>query len=195
MLNDSSLKVSPHGSFKVTQLCQSVAICEATKGDLHDWHQEQRELLWTAAILHNCGLYISHSAHHKHSYYLIRNAELLGFTELELELIANIARYHRKSKPKKKHEAYAKLPSKKSQSIVKQLSAILRIAVALDRRHKGAITKLHCNYNSTNKRLHLHLIPQDIGDDCALELWSLNYKKDVFEEEYNLELMASILRN
>jgi len=37
MLNDSSLKVSTHGSFKVTQLCQSVAICEATKGDRHNW--------------------------------------------------------------------------------------------------------------------------------------------------------------
>lgn len=172
----------------------ALSLFDRTRGILHEWQQEERELLWTAAILHNCGLYISHSAHHKHSYYLIRHAELLGFTELELELIANIARYHRKSKPKKKHEPYAKLPSKRSQLKVKQLSAILRIAVALDRRHKRAIAQIHCDYNDSKRELHLHLIPQDLGDDCALELWSLNYKKDVFEDEYDLQLTASLLR-
>ena len=166
---------------------------DQTKGFLHDWHQEERELLWAAAILHNCGIYISHSAHHKHSYYLIRNAEILGFTELELELIANIARYHRKSKPKKKHEPYNNLPQKEHQLMVKQLSALLRIAVALDRRHKGAISKIHCEFKPNLEQLHLHLLPQEIGDDCALELWSLDYKKDVFEEEYDIKLVASLL--
>ncbi len=173
----------------------ALSLFDQTRGILHDWQQEERELLWSAAILHNCGLYVSHAAHHKHSYYLIRNAELLGFTELELELIANIARYHRKSKPKKKHEAYAKLPSKRSQLKVKQLSAILRIAVALDRRHKGAISRLQCKYKKKERELRLCLIPQDIGDDCTLELWSLNYKKDVFESEYEVKLVASLLKD
>ena len=86
----------------------AISLFEQTKGNLHDWGSQEQELLWAAAILHNCGVYISHSAHHKHSYYLIRNAEMLGFTELELELIANLARYHRKSKPKKKHDNYVK---------------------------------------------------------------------------------------
>ena len=111
--------------------------------------------LWSAAILHNCGLYISHSAHHKHSYYLIRNAELLGFSEIEIELIAQVARYHRKSKPKRKHEIYAAL-SDSYRKIVKQLSAILRLAVALDRRQIGAIKMLECKYDSEYKQLHLH---------------------------------------
>lgn len=62
-----------------------------TKGFLHDWHQEERELLWSAAILHNCGLYVSHSAHHKHSYYLIRNTELLAFIKIELEIVTNVS--------------------------------------------------------------------------------------------------------
>ncbi len=173
----------------------ALSLFDQTRGILHEWNQEERELLWTAAILHNCGLYVSHAAHHKHSYYLIRNAELLGFTELELELVANIARYHRKSKPKKKHEAYAKLPSKRSQLKVKQLSAILRIAVALDRRHKGAIARLQCEYHKSDRKLQLYLVPQDLGDDCTLELWSLNYKKDVFESEYEIELVASLLKD
>ena len=170
-------------------------IFDRTKDFLHDWQQEERELLWTAAILHNCGLYISHSAHHKHSYYLIRHSELLGFTELELELIANIARYHRKSKPKKKHEAYNSLPHKDAQLIVRQLSAILRIAVALDRRQKGAVARIYCELKLDAHELHLQLFPQIIGDDCALELWSLDYKKDVFEEEYKIKLTASVLKS
>jgi exopolyphosphatase/guanosine-5'-triphosphate,3'-diphosphate pyrophosphatase len=170
----------------------ALSLFDQTQGKLHHWGSKERELLWAAAILHNCGVYISHAAHHKHSYYLIRNAELLGFTELELELIANLARYHRKSKPKKKHEFYQKLPHKTCQLMVKQLSAILRLAVALDRRQKGAIAKVNCQYNQEYQELHLHLLPADIGDDCALELWSLNYKKDVFQEEYGVKVIATI---
>lgn len=170
----------------------AVSLFEQTQGTLHEWGHKEQELLWAAAILHNCGVYISHSAHHKHSYYLIRNAEMLGFTELELELIANLARYHRKSKPKKKHDYYHKLPNKQDQLMVKQLSAILRLAVALDRRQKGAINNVNCYYYKENQEVHLHLFPKDVGDDCALELWSLNYKKWVFEEEYDVKVITTV---
>jgi exopolyphosphatase / guanosine-5'-triphosphate,3'-diphosphate pyrophosphatase len=146
----------------------ALSIFDQLQGQLHSWSKAERELLWSAAILHNSGVYISHSSHHKHSYYLIRNAELLGFTELELELIANIARYHRRSKPKKKHEAYYKLPHKQHQLMVRQLSAILRLAVAFE------------------------IKPTEIGDQCSLELWNLSYKKQVFEEEFDVELITTI---
>ncbi len=170
----------------------ALSLFEQTQEHLHQWGQDEKELLWAAAILHNCGIYISHSAHHKHSYYLIRNAELLGFTELELELIANIARYHRKSKPKKRHSSYQELPSKKYQLMVRQLSAILRIAVALDRRNKGAIARVRCHFDPKQRILDVTVIPHEIGDDCALELWSLDYKKPIFEEEFDIQLKAKI---
>ncbi len=170
----------------------ALSLFEQTQEHLHQWGQDEKELLWAAAILHNCGIYISHSAHHKHSYYLIRNAELLGFTELELELIANIARYHRKSKPKKRHNYYQELPSKKYQLMVRQLSAILRIAVALDRRNKGAIARVRCHFDPKQRILDVTVIPHEIGDDCALELWSLDYKKPIFEEEFDIQLKAKI---
>ncbi len=170
----------------------ALSLFDQTKEHLHEWGQDEKELLWAAAILHNCGIYISHSSHHKHSYYLIRNAELLGFTELELELIANIARYHRKSKPKKRHDAYQELPNKKYQLMVRQLSAILRIAVALDRRNKGAVARVRCDFDSKQKVLDVTVIPHEIGDDCALELWSLDYKKPIFEEEFNIQLQAKL---
>ncbi len=169
----------------------AVSLFDQLSGTLHNWKQRERELLWSAAILHNCGVYISHSSHHKHSYYLIRNAELLGFTEIEIETIANIARYHRKSTPKKKHTAYSKLPDNYRKQ-VKQLSAILRLAVALDRRQIGAIKDIDCKYDQEYKKLHLHIIPSNPKDDCSLELWNLGYKKVVFEDLYNLKIMATL---
>jgi exopolyphosphatase/guanosine-5'-triphosphate,3'-diphosphate pyrophosphatase len=116
---------------------------------------------------------------------------LLGFTEIELELIANIARYHRRSKPKKRHESYMKL-SEVNRLIVRQLSAFLRIAVALDRRQIGAIQDFDCKYDPEYKKLHLHLVPAQPEDDCALELWNLDYKKGIFEEEFGVKLVSTL---
>jgi exopolyphosphatase/guanosine-5'-triphosphate,3'-diphosphate pyrophosphatase len=169
----------------------ALSLFDQTKGNLHSWGEEARDLLWAAAILHNCGLYIGHSAHHKHSYYLIRNGELLGYTEIELEVMANIARYHRKSKPKKKHEDFIKL-TEYYQYMVRYLSAILRLAVALDRRQIGAIAQIECKYDPEYRTLHLHLFPTNSEDDCALELWSLDYKKPVFEEEFGVKVIATL---
>ncbi|MBD1806721.1 Ppx/GppA family phosphatase [Microcoleus sp. FACHB-SPT15] len=170
----------------------ALSLFDQTTGHLHNWDTDTRELLWAAAILHNCGLYISHSAHHKHSYYLIRNGELLGFAESEIEVIANLARYHRQSTPKKKHSNYSNLPSKKHRQLVSQLSAILRLAVALDRRQIGAIERVRCEFHPDTQELHLGLQPSHPGDDCALELWSLDYKKGVFEEEFGVRLIATL---
>jgi exopolyphosphatase/guanosine-5'-triphosphate,3'-diphosphate pyrophosphatase len=171
----------------------AVNIFDQTKGQLHYWNADQRQLLWAAAILHNCGHYISHSAHHKHSYYLIRNGELLGYNETEIEIIANIARYHRKSPPKKKHESYRNLLHKEHRTIVNQLSAILRLAVALDRRQIGAISHVQCEYVPNFKEFKMLIFPSLIDDECALEMWSLDYKKGVFEEEFGLRFIATLM--
>ncbi|MBD2436197.1 Ppx/GppA phosphatase family protein [Nostoc sp. FACHB-110] len=170
----------------------ALSLFDQTQGILHNWGDEERELLWAAAILHNSGHYISHSAHHKHSYYLIRNGELLGYTETEIEIIANLARYHRKSPPKKKHENFRNLLSKNHRLIVSQLSAILRLAVALDRRQIGAISQIQCKYYPDDQEFHLLVFPSHPNDDCALEMWNLDYKKGVFEAEFNLRLFATL---
>ena len=168
-------------------------IFDQTKGQLHYWNADQRQLLWAAAILHNCGHYVSHSSHHKHSYYLIRNGELLGYNETEIEIIANIARYHRKSPPKKKHESYRNLLHKEHRTMVNQLSAILRLAVALDRRQIGAISHVQCEYVPNFKEFKMLIFPSLIDDECALEMWSLDYKKGVFEEEFGLRFIATLM--
>jgi exopolyphosphatase / guanosine-5'-triphosphate,3'-diphosphate pyrophosphatase len=166
----------------------ALALFDQTQGELHTWKSPERELLWAAAILHNVGHFVGHSSHHKHSYYLIRNGELLGYTETEVETIANLARYHRKSSPKKRHESYRNLTSKDHRKVVDQLSPILRLAVALDRRQVGAIQRIVCYYSTEPLGVDLHVWPTINGDDCELELWSLNYKKPAFESEFNLPL-------
>lgn len=169
----------------------AVMLFDQTCGTLHQWGTQERELLWTAAILHNCGHYISHSAHHKHSYYLIRNGGLLGYTDAEIEMIANLARYHRKGAPKKKHESYQGL-GKLERQMVDQLSALLKVAVALDRRQINAIDSLYCTFNAVQRELSLTLTPTQAGDDCSLELWSLEYKKGCLEAEFGVKLVVKV---
>ena len=167
----------------------ALSLFDQTQGILHNWGEEERELLWAAAILHNCGHHVSHSSHHKHSYYLIRHSDLLGYTETEIETIANLARYHRKSAPKKKHESYRSLTSKRHRRVVDQLSALLRLAVALDRRQIGAIKHVLCQTSPQSQEFRLLIQPARPDDDCALELWSLDYKKASFETEFGLKLV------
>ncbi|XTZ20739.1 MAG: Ppx/GppA phosphatase family protein, partial [cyanobacterium endosymbiont of Rhopalodia fuxianensis] len=183
----SKYQVNIEYSERVAQFAQS--LFEQLKGIFHNWGTEEWELLWAATILHKCGLYVNHAAYHKHSYYLIRNAELLGFTELELETIANLARYHRKSIPKKKHDPYSKLPDT-HRKIVKQLNTILRLAVALNSRQIEAIKTVKCRYDEEDKKLYLHLLSTDSNDDCTLEMWNLNYNKLVFENEFGVKVVA-----
>ncbi|AFY94905.1 Ppx/GppA phosphatase family protein [Chamaesiphon minutus] len=177
----------PH-SERVAEL--ALSLFDQTYGQIHTWDKSIRQLLWSAAILHNSGHFVSHDAHHKHSYYLIRYGELLGFSESEIDIIANVARYHRKSPPKKKHQNLQNL-SKEQRSIVSQLSAILRVAVALDRRRIGAIKDVRLNCDLTSRECHLTFFPTDPTDACVLECWSLDYKKPIFETEFNLKLSTT----
>ncbi len=167
----------------------ALSLFDQMQGTLHQWGEAERELLWASAILHNCGHFVSHSAHHKHSYYLIRNGDLLGYNEVEIETIANLARYHRRNSPKKKHESYRNLSSKRHRRVVEQLHPLLRLAVAIDRRQIGAISQVRCEYQPDQQTLYLHLQAANPDDDCALELWSLDLKKASFEAEFGTKLI------
>ena len=165
---------------------------DQTHGLIHSWSPLEREYLWVAAMLHNSGHYISHSAHHKHSYYLIRNGGLLGFTEAEVEIIANIARYHRKNYPKKRHENYSSLPGKHERRVVDQLSALLRLAVALDRGRSGTISSVDSEYDEKERTLTILLTPVRADNNCELELWNIDYKKSWFETVFGLQVKARL---
>jgi len=105
---------------------------------LHALPRDSRELLEHAALLHEVGMHVSDRGYHKHSYYLIRHGALRGFSDEELAVIANVARYHRKGEPDDGHENLAELTAAQ-RGDVEKLAAILRIAEALDRSHRQSV--------------------------------------------------------
>jgi exopolyphosphatase/guanosine-5'-triphosphate,3'-diphosphate pyrophosphatase len=155
----------------------AVKLFNCTK-HVHGLGTQELEYLEAAAILHDIGFFISHAQHHRHSYYLIRNSELLGFTENEKEIIANVARYHRKSHPKTKHEAFVHL-SNDEQQIIKVLASILRVADGLDRSHMSLIEDITVRFEK--RRIVLMLNKRD-RRKTELEIWSAGRKKLLMEE-------------
>ncbi len=149
---------------------------------LEPWHRQSehaRELLEAAALLANVGLFVSHSAHHKHSYYVIRNSDqLTGFTDHEIELIAVVARYHRKSAPKVKHPEFARLEPA-DQQLVRTLAGLLRVAIALDRTHAGLVESVRVREADADLVVEVIGAP---GADLALELFTAVERRGLLEE-------------
>jgi exopolyphosphatase/guanosine-5'-triphosphate,3'-diphosphate pyrophosphatase len=138
--------------------------------------ESDRELLEYASLMHDIGYYISYRKHHKHALYLIRNSDLLGFKEDEINIMANVARYHRKSTPHKRHKRYRQL-NKKLRKRVKKLSALLRVADGLDRSHYQNVQKLEIDNNkeSINLLITTHSDPE-------LEIWATLRKGGLLEK-------------
>lgn len=133
----------------------------------------ERALLADAALLHDIGYHINYEDHHKHSYHLISHAELLGMTPVEQLIVANVARYHRGPRPRKKHRSYAGL-DKPSRQVVKRLSAILRVADGFDRGHSAAVETVQATWSDAG--LSLGAAPAHEGRDMQLELWGADRK-------------------
>ena len=138
-----------------------------------------------AALLHDIGYHNAHESHHKHSLYLIKNSELTGFSEAERDVIANVARYHRGSEPRERHEYYATL-NQADRETVNTLAAILRIADALDRRHDSRVTEVRCVRNG--RLVHIEL--QSSGN-CDREIFAAEQKRGMFEQVFNCRLAFS----
>ncbi len=145
----------------------------------HELPERSRELLEAAALLANVGLFVSHSGHHKHSYYVIRNSDhLAGFTDHEIELVALVARYHRKSAPKPKHPEFAALRPA-DQELVRSLASILRVAIALDRTHAALVRAVGAR--PEGKAVVLE-VSGDPGADLSLEVFTATERKGLLEE-------------
>lgn len=152
--------------------------------ELHKLESENRELLEAAAILHDVGYHIAHANHHHHSYYIIKNSELLGFNENEINIIAHTARYHRKSHPKSSHNDFNELPGR-IKNIIKKLAAILRVADSFDRTHRRIVKELRAKVVGKEIELTLYCVG-DIKPE--IEIWNLNRRKGLFEEVFNKKL-------
>lgn len=149
---------------------------------LHGLDRSSRRILLAAALLHEIGSFISQAGHHRHSYYLIAASSLPGLDAAEIELVANVARYHRKSVPKPDHEAYQRL-SKPDRLRVDRLSALLRVADALDRDHAQHIGEVTVKIDKQAVRLFV-----DAPGDLLLERWSLHKRSDLFRQAFERKI-------
>ena len=143
---------------------------------IHGLTDREREWLEYAAMLHDIGGLISYARHHRHSYYLIKNGDLRGFHPDEIEVIALVARYHRRGTPKRSHEEYAGLSSSLRRT-VRTLASILRVAESLDRSHAQSISGLELRDRGEDVLLQVHT-----GSDAELEVWATNRHLQPFEK-------------
>ncbi len=150
----------------------------ARDAGLHRLGAGERELLEYAALLHDIGTFLSYTRHHQHTYYLIRHADLVGFDQNEVAIMAATAYFHRKSLPAPRFEAFAGL-DRASRKVVRRLGAFLRLAEYLDRGHTGAIR--HARLRREAGSLLLEIEPRG---DWSLEEWSLERRRESLEKAF-----------
>jgi exopolyphosphatase/guanosine-5'-triphosphate,3'-diphosphate pyrophosphatase len=132
-----------------------------------------RELLEYAALLHDIGHAIEHDRHQRHTFYLIRASELLGFSPVEIEVIALVARGHRKQAPRLSDPEVQALPPA-SRRLVRGLAAVLRVADALDRTHFGVVERIR----TSRPRGRLLITAETGGESAELEVWAAERRVD-----------------
>jgi exopolyphosphatase/guanosine-5'-triphosphate,3'-diphosphate pyrophosphatase len=151
----------------------------------HGLGAEERVLLEAAAMLHDIGAFVSASAHHKHAHYLIRSSDLVGLSESEREIVALVARYHRRSHPKRTHLDFHGRAREERDRVVK-IAAILRLADALDREHQTKVARVEATIGGRHLDLVLEPVP-GVGGDLALEHWAVRRKGSLFLEVFGLQ--------
>jgi exopolyphosphatase / guanosine-5'-triphosphate,3'-diphosphate pyrophosphatase len=153
---------------------------------MHKLSKRDRLLLELGSLLHEVGNFIGAPGHHRHAYYIISETPLLGLSDEELRVVANLARYHRKAMPDTDHECYAEL-SDKDRDRVRSLAAILRVADALDHDHKQKVVAVKAKARDSKLRLKVRA-----RGDVMLDEWSLENKGDLFRKEFGLEPVVDV---
>jgi exopolyphosphatase/guanosine-5'-triphosphate,3'-diphosphate pyrophosphatase len=151
---------------------------------LHQLPMESGKLLEAAAWLHDVGHYVSDASHHKHSYYVVANSDLPGFTSREREFIANLCRYHRKSLPAPHHEGLKSLGQDGEQALLR-LVPLLRLADGLDRGHRQRVRSVKCQVRDTGVVIRL-----DSTENIDLELWAARQTGDAFRQVYGRSIVV-----
>lgn len=175
----------------------ALSFYDQTAGWLHQDDGQGRLLLWAAAQLHACGKHINVAAYHKHTWYLIRNGELLGYSESEHLMVAAIARYHRRGLPKKRHESWQLIESREDRRTVSTMALLLRLAAALDRRPGPVVASVRVRRIDA-ATFEITLVPEPSPDgegglDLSLECWSLRSCGPVVLEASGLELRVTAM--
>jgi exopolyphosphatase/guanosine-5'-triphosphate,3'-diphosphate pyrophosphatase len=155
---------------------------------LHTFGDTERELLEYATFLHDIGSFISYTNHHAHSYYIIKNSELLGFNQKEVTFIANLARFHRKKIPRKKDPGISELDSRERDALL-ILATFIRLGESLDRSHAALIQ--HVRFSRADREsVWLEVLGRG---DCQLEIWGIEAEKRGFEKTFGRKLIIQVL--
>jgi exopolyphosphatase/guanosine-5'-triphosphate,3'-diphosphate pyrophosphatase len=150
-----------------------------------DLRPTDREMIEAAALLANVGYLINFEGHHKHSYHLILNSELAGFEREQLRLLALVARYHRGSRPKKKHDDFRALGDEDRRRVA-SAAAILRLALALDRTHQQRVRDVRAQIVGGSVEITV-----DAQGDADVDLWAARSKVTLFEKVFDREVVFS----
>lgn len=161
----------------------SMKLFDCLKED-HGLGSRERLLLEVASLLHDIGMYISATGHHKHSAYLVAASEIFGLRKVDKDIVANVVRYHRRSAPQTTHVPYMSLP-KSDRPIVSKLAAILRVTDALDRVHQQKIR----DFTFVRQNDHCQLWVLDEVGDLSLERQSLLEKSDLFSDVFGMSIV------
>ncbi len=169
---------------QVTDL--ATQIFDATQS-LHGLGAKSRMMLKVASLLHDVGDFINPQAHHKHSQYVIENSDLMGVTPEMRAVIALVARYHRRGTPAVRHAAFRSL-SPDYRERVRKLTAILRIADALDRAHLGK-----ARMRRVDAQKNALVLEVESDQDLALEVWTVERKADLWREVFASEVRVKVV--
>jgi exopolyphosphatase / guanosine-5'-triphosphate,3'-diphosphate pyrophosphatase len=159
----------------------AVQLFDETK-QLHNLPVDYRLLLEVAALLHDIGGFVGMAEHHKHTLYLLNVTPIVGLSAAQAAIVANTARYHRKSQPKPQHDGYRILPAK-DRVVVSKLASLLRLADAMDNEHASKVTEFSVDYKKPRFVMRLK------GDgDLLLEKWALLKKSQMFEDTFSVKV-------
>jgi len=149
----------------------------------HKIAKESRLLLHVAGVLHDIGTYIRASGHHKHGQYIVENSEIFGLNHDQIAIISNLVRYHRKAMPTPRHFSYISL-SRDNRILVLKLSAILRVADAIDRGHSQRVEEVDVQIRGEELFLNCKR-----KGDITLEQFGLQAKGNLFEEVFGYKVV------
>jgi exopolyphosphatase/guanosine-5'-triphosphate,3'-diphosphate pyrophosphatase len=156
---------------------------------LHELPPSAGRLLEAAAYLHDVGHWVSSTGHHKHSWYVVANSDMPGFTDRERLLIAALCRYHRKTLPSPMHPAYQALSADEKRQLMLAVP-LLRLADNLDRSHEQKIRRLDCRLQDGQVLLQVHS-----EGDVDLEQWGAERAGEAFQQIYNRQVQVTKARD
>lgn len=166
----------------------STVIFDSIK-ELHGLNDREKLLLQIACILHDCGKFVNLREHYEHSYDLIRRLSLPGLNSRELNIVANVSKYHSEMTPMPEHENYSTLDAE-ARVLVAKLSAIIRLGDSLDKSHLQKFREIDAQYS--NYEL---VVTARSGGEAILEEWAFSQKADFFNDVFGVKASLVVERN